>query len=294
MATLTPKIVSLRTSFTAEEIVAKMLGWLRGPSIPANIEITTLAPFNETQLIKLSTLELSLEEHLTQLLNAAIDDYGACGAKGGSAIAWEKEEEIERIEELSKKAMRYTADLKHEIMKGRGSMLEEDPNEIGPNGEPCYGITSADKWAKASHGISIINYVEPVYVPKEDTLVVDRDGKGSENGLSKTITNNLYITLALLIEAFIQANPNYSDDLKEMMNPGYQGLPVPEKESIENTNLVVSKLGQYLSYRSKIPGSRAFAKGQSDEAIMTHIENALAYKAKVWSERKAQQVRKRT
>lgn len=165
-------------------------------------------------------------------------------------------------------------------------MLEEDPDEIGANGEPCYSIKSADNWSKSNHGISIINYVEPTAMLVEEKLIIERDGKGSEDGLSKTVTNNFYITFALLIEAFVEANPNYALDLDKMMAPGYQGAPVPDDESLEKTKIVVSKLGRYLQYRSLTLGKRKFAKGQSDETIMTHIENAMAYKAKVWATRK--------
>lgn len=285
MAKLQPKIISLRTSFTADEIVAKMLGWLRGPAYPENIEVTG-AHFGEDQLIHLSTLELSLEMHLTQLLNAAMDDYSACGDDVPYEIAIVKEEVIERIEALSKRAMRYVADIKYEIMKGDGSMLEQDPNATGFNGDPCYSLKSADNWAQANFDISIINYFEPVADLLEDTLVVERDGKGSEKGLGKTVTNNFYITFALLIEAFIEANPYYEENLKKMKNSGLNWQTKEEEAAINKTSLVVSKLGEYLSLRSRISGFKEIGGGQSNEAIMTHIKNAMDYKAKVWKARR--------
>ena len=193
MKKLEQKIVSLRTSFTIEEIAAKMLGWLRGHNFPANIEVTG-PHFGESQLIRLSTLELSLEEHLSQLMNAAMEDYSACGDEVEYEIAIVKEEEIERIEALSKKALTYVVDLKHDIMKGRGSMLDEDPDVTSPSGEICYTLKSADNWTKTRHGISIVDYVEPYVGKYEDTLVIERDGKGSKEGFSKTIVNNFYIT----------------------------------------------------------------------------------------------------
>lgn len=291
MNKIVPKIISLRTSFTADEIVAKMLGWLRGPNFSGIIEITALH-FEEKQLILLSKLEVSLEDHLTQLMNAAIEDYNACGDNVPDEIAIVKEEEIERIEALSEKALSYIASIKHELMKGGGSMLAVDPSAIHCNGETYYTLQSADNWTQANHGISIINYVEPVAVPEEDTLVVERDGKGSKKGLSKTVTNNFYSTFALLIEAFIEAKPDYVLDLEKMMAPGYQGQSVPDEEEIKKTKLIVLKLGKYLQYRSMTPGTRKFAPGQGDEAIMTHIENARDYKAKVWEARKAPKTRK--
>lgn len=284
MNKIEPKLISLRTCFTADEIVAKLLGWLRGPNFSKNIVITS-DHLTEDQLIRLSVLDVSLEEHLTQLLNAAMDDYSACGDNVPVEIADEKEEEIERIEELSNRAMRYIADIKSEIMKGKGSMLEECPDVTGKNGEPCYTLKSADNWAIARHKISIINYVEPAAVPKEDTIVVERDGEGSENGLSKTVANNFYVTFALLIEAFVDAVPDYKERLKELKERGLHWQTAAEEEEI-NARIVVSKLGEYLSLRSRIPGYKKRGLGQSDETIMTHIENAMAYKAKVWEERK--------
>ena len=285
MKKLEQKIITLRTSFTIDEIVAKMLGWLRGHNFPANIEVTGHS-FKEAQLIRLLTLELSLEEHLKQLINAAMDDYSACGDNVPYEVAIVKEEEIERIEALAKKALTYVVDLKHEIMKGRGSVLDEDPDVTSPSGEICYTLKSADNWTQAKHGISIINYVEPVAVPVEDALVVERDGEGSRDGLSKTVTNNFYITFALLIEAFIEAKPDYALDLEKMIKSGYQGQSIPDEEEIKKTKLVVLMLGKYLQYRSMTVGTRRFARGQGDEAIMTHIENARDYKAKVWEARK--------
>jgi hypothetical protein len=220
-------------------------------------------------------------------MNAAMDDYSACGDNVPYEVAIVKEEAIERIEALSKRAMTYAADLKHEVMKGRGSMLEEDVSVISRYDEIYYTLQSADNWSKANHGISIINYVEPIAELIEDTLVVERDGEGSEKGFSKTVANNFYITFALLIEAFIEAKPDYALDLEKMMAPGYQGRSIPSKDELEKTKLVVSKLGEYLQYRSKTPGKRKFAKGQGDEAIMTHIGNAMRYKAKVWEVRKS-------
>ena len=285
MKKIEPKIISLRDSFTTEEIVAKMLGWLRGPGFPANIEVTGLH-FGEPELIRLSTLELSLEEHLSQLMNAAMDDYSACGDNVPYEVAIVKEEAIERIESLSKKALTYSMDLKLEIMKGAGSILKEDISVISRYDEIYYTLESADNWSKANHGISIINYVEPVAELMESTLVVERDGKGNEKGFSKTVTNNFYITFALLIEAFIEAKPDYALDLEKMMAPGYQGRSIPNEDELEKTKLVVSKLGEYLERRSVTPGDRKFARGQGDEAIMTHIGNAMRYKAKVWEARK--------
>lgn len=285
MKKLEQKIITLRTSFTIDEIVAKMLGWLRGHNFPANIEVTG-PHFGESQLIRLSTLELSLEEHLSQLMNAAMEDYSACCDEVGYEIAIVKEEEIERIEALSKKALTYVVDLKHDIMKGRGSMLDADPDVTSPSGEICYTLKSADNWTKTRHGISIIDYVEPYVGKYEDTLVVERDGKGSKEGFSKTIVNNFYITFAPLIEAYIEAAPDHEERLAELLSRGLHWQTALEEAEMNKASLVVSSLGEYLSLRSRIPGGRKIGAGQSDEAIMTHIENAMAYKAKVWKERK--------
>lgn len=284
MIKLESKIISLRTSFTAEEIAAKLLGWLRGPGFSKYIEITSYH-LTEDQLIRMPVLDESLEIHLTRLLNAAMDDYAACGDDVPYEIAIAKEEEIERIEELARRALRYLADINQEIMMGDGSMLEKCPDTIGKNGETYYTIKSADKWAIARYGISIINYVEPVVKPKEDAIVVERDGEGSEKGLSKTVTNNFYVTFALLIEAFVDAVPDYKERLKKLDWKVYHWQTAAEEEEIK-ARIVVSNLAEYLSLRSRISGYKDAGGGQSNETITTHIENAMAYKAKVWEKRK--------
>jgi hypothetical protein len=283
------KIVAKRTSYTQDEIVAKMIGWLRGPIHPKNIEITH-SYFTEDQLIHLTELEVSLTEHLTQLLNAAYEDYSKCGDDVPYYIAIAKEEEIERIEELSKKAFAYGAAFAHELMLGQGCMLAKDEDSSEKLGENCYTIISAEKWAQSKYSISIVNYVDPKCLSIEDGLVVPRDY--DSDGFNKTVVNNFYITFALLIEAFIEADPNYAKRIEDLTKMGENWQSESSAASVANAKIIVSNLGQYLSIRSKIPGSRKFGKGQSDEAIMTHVKNALNYKAKVWEARKVPSRRK--
>ena len=109
-----------------------------------------------------------------------------------------------------------------------------------------------------------------------------------------TIVNNFYITFALLIEAYIEAAPDHEERLAELLSRGLHWQTALEEEKMNKASLVVSSLGEYLSRRSRIPGDRKIGAGQSAEAIMTHIENAMAYKAKVWKERKNPAVKRVT
>ena len=58
---LAPSISDLRTSFTRDEIVAKLLGWLRGPIFPMYTMVDG-EDFTEEQLIHMPTLEVSLQD----------------------------------------------------------------------------------------------------------------------------------------------------------------------------------------------------------------------------------------
>ncbi len=277
------KIVVERTSYTQDEIVAKMIGWLRGQIHPKNIEITH-SYFTEDQLINLTELEVSLAEHFTQLINAAHEDYSKCGDDVPYYISIAKEEEIERIEELSNRAFSYGAAFAHELMLGKGCMLEKDEGTSEKFGENYYTIISAEKWVQSKFHISIINYVDPIDAEKEYGRIVSRDG--GEKGLTEVTANSLYLTFALLIESYVEAVPDYEEKLKQLMTRGLHWQTKGEEEALERKNINVLALGKYLSQRSRLPGTHGIYTGQGHEAIKLNILKALDYKKKTWSDRK--------
>ena len=63
-------IVNLRTSCTKDEAVAMLLGWLRGPIKPRNIQISEDG-LSLDQLPFLQSLEGSLQDQLQELVDAA-------------------------------------------------------------------------------------------------------------------------------------------------------------------------------------------------------------------------------
>ena len=309
---LEPSISDLRTSFTRDEIVAKLLGWLRGPIFPMYTMVDG-EDFTEEQLIHMPTLEVSLQDHLSQLLEKARRDYLQCAVDDAPYdVADVKEKEFERISLLIQDAYKFISDIDHEISLGNAlSALKEDP--VASDSETIfYTLKSADEWTQKNFGISIKNYSKPGTESQqeqkvEDDIDVERDG--DNEGLSKTRANNLYVTVALLVEAFLEADPNYADRIKslEALGENWQSASFDKSQKAANISVatlgedvksavtdesnkavkpVVSNLGKYLSIRSKIPGSRKFAKGQSDEAIMTIVETAIDYKEKVWAARR--------
>ena len=276
-------ISDFRTSFTQDEIVAKMIGWLRGPIHPKNIELTH-SYFTEDQLIHMTELEVSLEEHLTQLLNAAYEDYSKCGDDVPYYIAIAKEEEIERIDALIKRAFEYTAAFSHELMLGNGCMLEKDEVASDKLGKDYYTIASAEKWTQSKYPISIINYVDPIEMEREYGRFVSRDG--GEKGLTEPSSNSLYLTFALLIEAYVEAVPDYEERLKKLKARGQHWQTQEEEDALDKKHLNISALGDYLSRRSILSGTSGRYTGLGQESIKTNIEKALDYKHKIWVDRK--------
>jgi hypothetical protein len=282
-----PTVSDLRASLTRDEIVAKLLVWLPGSIFPMHIEAIN-NDFVKNELNHLTKLDVSLNEHLTHMEEAAMQEFWQCEHDNAPFEVKDAiDKKMMRVRQLIGLAQEYVSDIDHEIGLDANSTLQVAQNDPGDTDEVRYTLTSADEWTKKTYGISIKNYPKAVadYFDddeEEEDEDEEDDGKG---GLTKTKANNLYVTVALLVEAFLEADPAYAMRLADMEKQGENWQSPESVEAAKSAKLIVSNLGKYLSLRSKVPGSRKFHKSQSDEAIMTRLEVAMKFKDEAWAKK---------
>ena len=162
-------IVNLRTSCTKDEAVAMLLGWLRGPIKPRNIQISEDG-LSLDQLPFLQSLEGSLQDQLQELVDAASQ----------------------------------ARDIDDEINSHTNHRLIVDEFETNRTGEQHISISSLDRWARDEHQIPIVEneYDEPNVISGTSK---GRATSESEE-LSPTKTRSSHITTALLIKALANSS----------------------------------------------------------------------------------------
>ncbi len=284
-----PTVSDQRAILTRDEIVAKLLVWLPGKLFPMHIEDTE-KDFTKRELSHLTKLDVSLKDQLTKIREAALQEFWQCEHDNAPFEVKDAiDKKMMRIEQLISTAQEYVSDIDSEIGLGANSALKVAPNDLGDTDEVRYTLSSADEWTKNTYGISIKSYPKAVAdysaedeEEEEEEEEEEDDGKG---GLSKTKANNLYVTVALLIEAFLEADPEYAKRLEDMEMQGENWQSPESVEAAKSAKLIVSSLGRYLSLRSKVPGSRKPHKSQSDEAIMTRLEVAMKLKDEAWAKK---------
>lgn len=169
-------IIDPRESFTIEEAVAKMLGWMHGPIRLQTIQMDDRGILPD-QLPHLHSLFISLDDILDQLrerarlemLDAA-DAYEAAGRPEEGAVleaVWEKEDAVTQCTELIISANFYKSEINKELAKGESSALKIDQPETDKTGVDHIRLHSLDAWAK-QYGVSIIDAPEslPANTPK--------------------------------------------------------------------------------------------------------------------------------
>ena len=252
-------IISLRTSFTKDEAVAKLLGWMQGPITKRVINVTEHG-IPENQLPELSSLHGSLQNTLNEVLQAARAELIDAAEEGApDDVLKEKEEAVERCKEYSQKAHEYLLDIDDELSKGRDSLIRIDQFETERTGIPHLTLKSLDKWAKEQYGISLLDdSSEPGH--NKDEAKEQQSEEVNENnrkgGLSRTKADNLLTTFALLVEGFSEQA---------------SGFRVNERPN-------VSQIAKRLEELATKANNGENLKGQGHEAIRDRINEALDVK----------------
>lgn len=161
-------IIDSRESFTIEEAVAKMLGWMHGSIRLQTIQMDERGIL-PGQLPHLHSLFISLDDILDQLRERtrlemfdAADAYEAAGRPEEGAVleaVWEKEDAVTQCNELIISANFYKSEINKELAKGETSALKIDQPETDRTGVDHVWQDSLDAWAK-QYGIDIIDVPE--------------------------------------------------------------------------------------------------------------------------------------
>lgn len=156
-ADFTEVTIETKVSCTIDVAVAKMLGWLRGPTALVNILISEHG-ITEENLIALDTLVYPIEDHLLELLTKAKDKaYEAFD--DASTIEEVKDKSIEVLEKCEAQINRarfYKLSIDEELSKGNKSELTIDVPETESSGKTYIKLMSLDRWARKNYDISIL------------------------------------------------------------------------------------------------------------------------------------------
>lgn len=246
-------IIEPLTSCTVDVAIAKLLGWMQGDIRHQYIPLE-LDGVSEEALKHMHSFEVSIWRFLTEQREAAQWVYKkAVEDKETKRRTNQKKQKIARVEEIVTRAKSYQRDIDDELRKGRESVLEVDKSASDSSGLIHIVLASLDKWALEKYGISVLDF------SKSKVLTVDEpeypaDVRTDKGGLTKTSTNSLFLTFGILINAFVESNPDLSKD---------------------ESKPIVSVLAEYLSERAKEPGKRKPIYGQSAERITDRIEDAM-------------------
>lgn len=265
-------LVDFSTSCTKDVAVAKMLGWMQGHRRKRVVTVTEHG-ISEEQLPYLYSLEGSLADHLIELREAASQELTTAAEKYASEkIRWDKDESgkntafeiLERKEKavaeydaLIDKAGTYLLDIEEELDKGKSSDLKIDQEATKRSGYTHLTINSVDHWARSKYGISIkkdpVSGSLPEDNPKLPQATQQEQESDRRGGLGKTKANNLYTTLAFLVEAFSKTSTKYN------------------KDTGPNVKAIAEELKKYATETN----NKEKLSGQSSEAIKDRIEEAM-------------------
>ncbi len=243
------------TSCTKDEAVARMLGWMQGPIYDAEPELTEDNNVPLDYLPYLSSLPNSLEEQLTYLVGEAQEDLVDAKDSGAEpGVIRQKEAALSQSLEWIDKAGVYLVDIVDELAKGETSVLRIDQEATEKSGVIHITVKSLEKWA--SDVYKIPPSVSFKSSPSAVKQLIDSPKNKRE---STTKLDNLHITFAFLIEAFIKEKSKYSNADK----------------------VNVSQLAEFISDLATKGGKGNPVKGQSVEAIKMRIEESIRKKKQV-------------
>ncbi|PKO42910.1 MAG: hypothetical protein CVU29_11310 [Betaproteobacteria bacterium HGW-Betaproteobacteria-22] len=172
-------VIDLRESYSIDESVAKMLGWMHGPVRLQTVTQDQYGPIPE-HLPHLFSLLYPLETHLQLLLDRAKHEYDEAlheneiaklYAEDNSAIdadsvlasalatVNEKYDQISHWNKLTEKALNYKFMIKEELDKNGLSELKIDQSITDESGSVHIKLKSLNDWAK-QFGVTIIDASE--------------------------------------------------------------------------------------------------------------------------------------
>ena len=248
--------INFQTSFAIDDAVAILLGWMQGPLTQKNI----LADFGITEDQLPDSPGFSLEIFFNLLLQATESTLNDARQNNAPAeVIKEKEDAVKRCKEYSHKAQQYFLDIHEELSKGDESEIRIDQLQTERTDCPHVTLKSLDRWARKRYGISLVDSSYQTSISNNDAKEqesVEENESNLERGLSRTKAENLFTTLALLVEAFSEKA---------------SGFRVKDKPN-------VSQISKHLEELATDNTTKECLKGQNRESIKKRITEALDVK----------------
>lgn len=287
-------------SCTKDEAAAKLLRLVEGDT-RRRFSAVTGGGISVEQLRRLRSHEGSLLELLKEQGESAFLEYiDAFNAGAPREVQEKMEAAILFGKQEIKQAKSYLRDIDDELANGEASLLRVDRQGTAEAKMQCIFLSSLDLWARQNYDIYIfgtpvvqpevespvgrngtsgakLRVVEVKFQPDDEKSAEDfkkstskAGGKVVEDlfvnreesdGLSRTVADNLYITLALLIESYVQnKGPRYKKS--------HGGI------TVENVAADVMQVIDAATKDNPLPG-------QKRRTIVGHIAEALRTKGQV-------------
>lgn len=282
-----------RTSCTKDEAIAKLLGWMQGDIRHQYILMTSDGVPGDA-LAHMHSFEGSIWDFLTeQRKDAQMACIDAFEANATETDLNEKEQNIVRVQETIIKAKSYQRDIDDELAKGGQSTLKVDESQSLAVGATHISLNSLEEWAIKKYGISVLDFSKSTFLeqgtghdyvdrpangglnptsalvaqmpqPTADDDAVDQfENREESDGLSRTVADNLYITLALLIEGYAAQKGN--------------------RYHKTNRGLNVTQIAEDVMGLIETASEGKSFPGQSPRTVRGHIDEALRVKNQVQS-----------
>lgn len=197
-------IPNTRPSCTESEVVARLIGWLKGPIVPRYILITEDG-IPADQLPLLTSLDESIDKYLYDIRERARRELLEAAASGASnEILEQKEGAIKEIDELIRKTYDFRLDVADEAAREDSTFLI-DRRETDRTGVVHYTLASVDRWTRKQYGVSIMDASVPAKMGVEQKDGGREDGgDGKEDDFSRQVFESLQVSFALLVEALAE------------------------------------------------------------------------------------------
>jgi len=247
-----PTKIDTRKSYSIDESVAKMLGWMHGSVRLQTVIQDKYGPIPR-HLPHLDSLQHSLETHLQMLLDRAkheynealqdneiaklyVEDKNPVDATSviiaSNSIVNEKYNQISHWNQVIDKALNFKSMIQKELEKKDSSKLEKDKPLTDETGIVHIKLNSLNEWAK-QFGVTIID------IP-EGLVVVNRE-QHNQTIKASTVT---YIApkrsdaLGIILDNLLRTNP----ELKP-------ARAMEELRSLEGGNVIIEILDEGVKWR---------------------------------------------
>lgn len=235
-----PTKFDLRKSYSIDESVAKMLGWMQGKIRVETVIQDKYGPIPR-HLPHLYSLQHSLEEHLQLLLDRAKHEYNEAlqdnviaelyieemnpvdatsVRKASNADVKEKYNEVTHWESVAKRALNYKIMIQEELEKKESPRLEIDQPITDESGIVHIKLNSLNEWAKQS-GITIIDSNEGFIMPTE------KHQEQSVNAVNKEVRAE-----SKELQVRVRRKRQRHNALSKVIDPILETMPNPTAERV--------------------------------------------------------------